>query len=66
MSKKKIGKTLDAAKARVQKTRADYLRAAKAYNARLYKELGIVEPVDLSKAPGATIKQLRKALKVKK
>lgn len=38
MAKAKIGKTIGDAQARVMKTRAEYIRAMKAYNKWLQKE----------------------------
>lgn len=60
---KKIGKTIGDAKKRLQETEVAYHRARVAYMKWLAKEGKVI---DLSFTPGATIKQLRKALKGKK
>lgn len=56
--KRKIHKDIGAAKARVQETRAAYLRAVKAYNKHLTRELS-KNPVDGEIFPIVQLKKSR-------
>lgn len=57
--KRKIKKDIAAAKARVQETRAAYLRAVKAYNKHLTRELS-KNPIDVELFPTVKLKKSRR------